>query len=239
MNHTAPANPATQGAQDERLAARAFVYRALQAVTAGMPTKQNAEVVLSDVFAQAFEILQAPFDANEQHSLREAYEADQAGFLDQAGVNYTKLFYGPQKLVAPPWESSYVVTGRKIFQANTLDVRRAYRRQGLEPRALNKVPDDHISIELGFMAELADRMALGEAESSAQGAQTSEFMAAVSASASFLDSHLGKWAADYANDLSASGAGSFYPFVGSCIAALVEADRALFVATKTAQAASA
>ena len=42
-----------------------------------------------------------------------------------------------------------------IFQEQTLQVREWYRRFGLETEKLHKEPDDHIGLELSFLAHLA------------------------------------------------------------------------------------
>ena len=47
--------------------------------------------------------------------------------------DYTRLFIGPDRLPAPPWESAYLTEERLLFQEPTLEVRRAYRKYGLLP----------------------------------------------------------------------------------------------------------
>ncbi|MEI3231097.1 MAG: molecular chaperone TorD family protein, partial [Gordonibacter pamelaeae] len=68
-------------------------------------------------------------------------EVAAANGLGQLRSVYTKLFIGPAKLPAPPWESVYATGGRPLlFQESTLAVRRRLlppgrlRRRGLPPR---------------------------------------------------------------------------------------------------------
>lgn len=69
--------------------------------------------------------------------------------------DYNRLFIGPDKLLAPPWGSIYLTKERLIFQEQTLEVRNWYRRFGLELNNLYHEPDDHIGLELSFLAHLA------------------------------------------------------------------------------------
>ena len=59
-------------------------------------------------------------------------------------------------VVAPPWESVYFSPDRLVFQQETFQVRAWYTRFGLQSANHNKEPDDHISVELEFVAHLAE-----------------------------------------------------------------------------------
>jgi putative dimethyl sulfoxide reductase chaperone len=71
-------------------------------------------------------------------------------------ADYTHLFVGIGKVLAPPWESVYFNEDRMIFQEQTLDVRNWYHRFGLELENIHKEPDDHIGLEMSFIAYLAE-----------------------------------------------------------------------------------
>jgi TorA maturation chaperone TorD len=70
-------------------------------------------------------------------------------------ADYTRLFVGIGNTLAPCWESVYFDEDVMIFQEQTLQVRQWYRRFGLEPEKLYSEPDDHIGLELSFLAYLA------------------------------------------------------------------------------------
>jgi TorA maturation chaperone TorD len=70
-------------------------------------------------------------------------------------MDYTRLFAGVSKTIAPLWESVYFNEERLIFQEQTIQVRQWYRRFGVEPENLHNEPDDHIGLELSFLAYLA------------------------------------------------------------------------------------
>lgn len=70
-------------------------------------------------------------------------------------ADHTRLFIGPGKPIAPPWESVYFNEDRMIFQKQTVQVRNWFRRFGLEAEKVYQEPDDHIGLELSFLAALA------------------------------------------------------------------------------------
>jgi len=97
---------------------------------------------------------------------------------------FTRLFLGPGRPVAHPYESVYR-EGRMMGQT-TLDVRRRLVEAGLAPN--NQRLPDHVGIELAFMAHLAAREALawdaGEGDLGWRLLQEQE---------TFLSEHLGAW----------------------------------------------
>ena len=112
-----------------------------------------------DVFAEV------PY-STEQAETKRGQELVQNWVLDNKEISeesfkdlkadYTRLFVGVGKVLAPPWESVYFSEDRMIFQKETLDVRNWYRRFGLELENLHKEPDDHIGLEMSFVAYLAE-----------------------------------------------------------------------------------
>ena len=115
---------------------------------------------------------------------------------------YTRLFLGPEKLPAPPWESVYVTGEPLLFQESTLAVREAYRRSGYACVGYPREADDHVAIELDFMATLASK--------------TCETMGddrdVLAAQLTFLEEHLLVWLDSFSERLGACGTVSaFYP----------------------------
>ena len=82
---------------------------------------------------------------------------DAEGLTDEARSDYTRLFVGPGKVLAPPWGSVYLNHDRLLFDENTLVVRQFYERFGMKIKEKYKEPDDHIGIELEFLAHLAEQ----------------------------------------------------------------------------------
>jgi TorA maturation chaperone TorD len=112
---------------------------------------------------------------------------NEGAFEDLQG-DYTRLFIGPGKVVAPPWESVYFNKERLIFQEQTIEVRDWYRRFGLEAEHLHHEPDDHIGLELAFLVHLA-QLGMTELEAGHQ-ANLEEIL---QAQKDFLCKHLLQW----------------------------------------------
>ena len=137
---------------------------------------------------------------------------------------YTRLFIGPGKLAAPPWESVYRTKERSLFTRITLEVRSFYRSQGFIPELYPSVADDHISLEFDFLARLAaaalDAYIL-EAQAEPSGTDCQE---ALAASRDFLREHLLTWFDEYVGDLQAQQEARFYPHTALIAKLFVEAD---------------
>lgn len=199
----------------DRLAARGLLYRLAQSLLSEPPTKESVELALSDLAEEALVICDVPIDAPRRDADRAAFAAAPNEFTQSVDDQYQRLFYQPGKLPCPPWESSYVSGERKVFQQSTLDVRRAYQAQGLRPHAVNRIPDDHIAIELGFMAELAKRM---------QGNDVDAGERSLQASANFLNEHLSRWVDAYAHDVVSADNVPFFAQVCAAVQVFVRED---------------
>jgi putative dimethyl sulfoxide reductase chaperone len=65
--------------------------------------------------------------------------------------DYNRLFVGPNKLIASPFESSYRNYEGNVLQQETLKVRNFYHYVGLQVAHEGQFPDDHIQFELEFV----------------------------------------------------------------------------------------
>lgn len=105
------------------------------------------------------------------------------------GRDFARLFIGPERLKAPPWESVHRSREGLLFDAETLQVRQWYSRYGLEAPRLNREPDDHIGLELEFLATLAERALTALEEDRPDDARD-----LVAAHQAFLREHVLAWA---------------------------------------------
>jgi TorA maturation chaperone TorD len=105
--------------------------------------------------------------------------------------DYQRLFVGPGPLLAPPYESVHTTRDRLLFEAPTLEVRAAYRAFGQMAPALGREPDDHLGLELDFLAHLCGR-ALDAVDTHDELALDTT----LAAQQEFLHRHLGRWGAD-------------------------------------------
>jgi TorA maturation chaperone TorD len=125
--------------------------------------------------------------------------------FDDLQVDYCRLFVGPGKLLAPPWESVHRDITHLTFQKDTVEVRKWYARYGLQFEKLHKEPDDHIGLELAFIATLAGRAA--EALSSGE---VDGYQELVKSKDRFIDEHLLQWAPKWAEMALAGARSGFY-----------------------------
>lgn len=108
--------------------------------------------------------------------------------FDGLRADYTRLFVGVGWVLAAPWESVYFNDGRMVFQEQTLQVRDWFRRFGVETEKLHKEPDDHIGLELSFLAHLAT-LGLQAIEEK----DDDKFEEIVEAQRRFMEEHPLKW----------------------------------------------
>ena len=203
----------------EILAARSYLYSLGQAVLGGEPAGW-IDRLDEELLGQALELCgDAGGGETAGRLCRLALEANAT---DKLAPLYTRLFIGPNELAAAPWESVWRSKSRALFQHTTLDVRNAYREQGLLPQGYPRVADDHIALELGFLAALAAR-----ASEAAQAGDSTAAHDALEASRRFLAEHVLVWIDDYAAGLEDAAPGSFYSMVAKVFAALAQRDAEL------------
>lgn len=107
-------------------------------------------------------------------------------------ADHRRLFIGPRPLHAAPWESVYRSREGLVFEAQTIAVRQAYRRFGLQAPRLNEEPDDHIALEASFISTLCVRALEALAEGRHQDA--TRFIDGVG---SFATEHLRVWLPEF------------------------------------------
>jgi TorA maturation chaperone TorD len=125
--------------------------------------------------------------------------------FEKIQADYTRLFIGPGKVLAAPWESVFFNEERLTFQEETLDVRHWYRRFGLEAEKIHHEPDDHIGLELIFMSHLAT-LAIQALEQHDQ-SRLEEIM---EARRQFFTKHLGAWALSWCDLVEKNARTDFY-----------------------------
>ncbi|MEH7113430.1 molecular chaperone TorD family protein [Neobacillus niacini] len=97
--------------------------------------KENQNTSLIDEVTQSLQMLE---EVNE--TTIQTFEYD-----------YNRLFVGPNKLLASPYESSYRNYEGNVLQQETLNVRNFYHHVGLQVANEGQIPDDHIQFELEFI----------------------------------------------------------------------------------------
>ena len=103
--------------------------------------------------------------------------------------DFNRLFVGPGEMRAAPWESVYRSKTKLTFQEPTLAVRALYERFGFESPTIHREPDDHLALELDFLAALS-----GLAAEAADNADGERLATCFDAQTVLLGQHLLAWA---------------------------------------------
>lgn len=111
--------------------------------------------------------------------------------VQRASVEYTKLFIGPPRPAAAPWETFYRSGGDEVtvgFGQATFEMQELLRNAGLEVSNENNQYADHMGIELLLLSVLLDRAASGEG--------------ALEEAAGFASSHPAVWIGSFSDKVS-------------------------------------
>lgn len=82
-------------------------------------------------------------------------DGSRAAMLGSLNVEMTRLLEGPGLTPAPPY-ASYYLHGGQLMGPEAVAARRVYLKWKGLPDGQTRLPDDHLSLELGFLALLAD-----------------------------------------------------------------------------------
>ena len=126
--------------------------------------------------------------------------------LERHKVDFSSLFLGPFKLLAPPYGAVYLEDG-KFMSESTLAVKALYEQEGLD--IVLKDAPDHISVELEFMYYLI----LKEAEAR-DNSDLNETARLHEKQGSFLQIHLGRWIPPFARNIERNAQTDFYKALG-------------------------
>jgi putative dimethyl sulfoxide reductase chaperone len=120
-------------------------------------------------------------------------------------TDHLRLFVGLDHVLAPVWESVYFTESHLVFQESTLQVREWYARFGLQMKRLHREPDDHIGLELSFIAHLASR-----AVQAIEEADEASLDSLLQAQRHFLSEHLLRWGPAWAKLVKKHAQTDFY-----------------------------
>ncbi len=125
-----------------------------------------------------------------------------------------RLFVGPRPAPAPPYESVHRSRERLLFDTETLQVRGWYARFGVRAPRLHAEPDDHVGLELEFLAHLAS-------------------LGAVAELGEFVAEHVATWVPGFAALVVEHAETDFHRGVGHLLAGAIEQTAAEFGAVAT------
>lgn len=134
-------------------------------------------------------------------------------------IQYTKLFLGPEPAYAPAWESVYISSEPLLFQKATLIVRKFYQDHGFMAAGYPHVADDHLGIELDFMANLALKSL--DCHNSSNEEQSLYWL---KISQQFISEHLLKWLPKYVKALTRVDYSKYYNTMAELLLNFIKTD---------------
>jgi len=130
-------------------------------------------------------------------------------------IAYNRLFVGPGRPQAMPYESFYRNKWGLLMGPSARDVERRYREAGVALAPDHCGLPDHVATELGFMAYLAMQ------EAKAKGVERQTWL---ERERSFLRDHLGVWLPAFCRRVQEAGSHPFYTALAELTVTVVESD---------------
>jgi TorA maturation chaperone TorD len=131
-------------------------------------------------------------------------------------IDFTSLFVGPFKLLAPPYGSVYL-EHNKFMGDSTIDVRKFYEDEDLD--IVIKDAPDHITMELEFMYYLSAKQNQATNEENLQNIQLYQ-----QKQKTFLFSHLARWVPKFTENIQKYAQTEFYKKLAQLTEIFVQKD---------------
>ena len=125
--------------------------------------------------------------------------------LTELEAEFTRLFIGPGKIPAPPYESYYTSRKKLLMQESTIAVRRKYLKAGLIMKRLYSIPDDHLVSEFEFMYYLCNK-----SYEEFIGRKNEKSVNFLQMQEEFLEQHLSIWIPDFCESIINSTNNDFF-----------------------------
>lgn len=141
--------------------------------------------------------------------------------LEDLLVEYSRLFLGPFKLVAPPYGSVWLDNAKTVMGNSTAQVAAVYQAHGLH--LADDFPElpDHIAVELEFLSYLAFQQRQAQATGN-----HNEATRLATDQLRFINEFLAPWLPPFCQAIIEDGEAPFYMALAGCTAAFVAADSA-------------
>ena len=120
-------------------------------------------------------------------------------------LDYTRLFLGPNHVIAKPYGSVWLDGANTVMGESTMAVLKLYEEGGFDMSEEFREAPDHIAVELEFLYLLVFR------ENEAYRNSESEALRAMAALRKrFLGEHLGRWAGPFTAEVKAGAQSNYY-----------------------------
>jgi TorA maturation chaperone TorD len=147
-------------------------------------------------------------------------ESEMDKVLLELAAEYAGLFLGVRQVPPHPSESVYTSRERLIMQRARDEVLTIYKSMGLQRFDKFREPEDHIAIELQFMAEMCGKTS--EALKDGKDAEAKKYL---DVQRDFLNEHLAKWVPMFVADILKGAKREFYRAIAKITKGYVETDK--------------
>lgn len=147
------------------------------------------------------------------HGSKGQVNGSMAGRAAALNVEMTRLLEGPGRTPAPPYASFYLHEGR-LMGTSAETARRQYLTWQALPEGEFRLPDDHLALELGFLAHLGQIALVDEANGTA----------ALQASFDFLRQQVMPWLPRFCGALAQAANEPFFAGLARFTLTAVQAD---------------
>ena len=140
-------------------------------------------------------------------------------FKEELDVDFARIFLGMNSHGAFPYESVYRSKLGLLMQDPFDEVREFYGKMGFKKNPGLKEPEDHIAIELAFMANLAHQTGMALKNDKKQEALTH-----LEQQREFLRQHLSPWVPSFCKDIQEVAWTEFFKSLASLLDAWITSD---------------
>jgi TorA maturation chaperone TorD len=140
----------------------------------------------------------------------------------ELAVEYAGVFLGAWKGVAHPSESAYKTEGHLIMQKPRDEVLAKFRSMGLQKSEDFPEPEDHVALELQFMAHMSEKT--GNALRDGKYADARKYL---EIQKDFLKTHLGWWVPKLTRDIVKVARQNFYKAIAKITDGYIRIDKSI------------
>lgn len=155
-------------------------------------------------------------------TMKTKLEGCNADTLEELAVVFDRVFFGMGPRTAQkafPYESVYTSEGGLMMQDAYSEVLHTYRDAGFEKAPGFTEPEDHVAVELAFMAKLCE-----QAAEALRAGDEEKAEALIVSQQAFLTAHLLNWTPAFFSEVQAAAEGGFYTQLGLFALAYLQAD---------------
>ncbi len=209
----------------EYLYFRQFTYDLLRRLFMTEPTPQLLQLLQQQSLSELFCNESLPQALTDAAMAMDDALSDNAFIQGSAAFenlhwDFTRLFIGPEKPPAPPWESSYVSRDKLLFQRCTNEVKQCYADAGFELKGPYLEAADHIGYELDFLWRLTTRLV-----NALEQFNVAEIQQQLQEQQQFLQAHLLRFAQAFSDLVQTHAQTSFYQAAGSLLGQFLQLEQ--------------